>query len=87
VVKNLQTAGYLGLAMEAQMEDRRLQRFFNSYPVVKRAAVALHRDGTFDIETYDEPTDYREFLALVSAFWVVAKHRPRALRELTEVAA
>lgn len=87
VCKNLQTAAYYGLALEASIEDRKLQKFFNSYPVVKRAAVALHRDGTFTVEQYTEPTDYREFLALAAAFWVVAKHRPRAWRELAEVAA
>jgi len=87
VCKNLQTAAYLGLAMEASLEDRKLQKFFNSYPVVKRKAVALHKDGTFTVEPYDEPTDFREFLALTTAFWVVAKHRPRAWRELAEVAA
>jgi hypothetical protein len=87
VCKNLQTAAYYGLALEAAVEDRHLQQFFNSYPVVKRKAVALHKDGTFTVEPYDEPTDYREFLALASAFWVVAKHRPRAWRELAEVAA
>jgi len=87
VCKNLQTAAYYGLALETSMEDRTLEKFFNSYPVVTRAAVALHRDGTFTVEAYREPTDYREFLALAAAFWVVAKHRPRAWRELAEVAA
>jgi hypothetical protein len=86
VCKNLQTAAYYGLAMEAAIEDRKLQKFFNSYPVVQRAAVALKADGSFTIEQYREPTDYREFLALASAFWVVAKHRPRAWRDLAEVA-
>lgn len=87
VCKNLQTAAYYGLALEASMEDRRLEKFFNSYPVVRRAAVALHRDGSFTVEDYRDPTDYREFLQLVAAFWVVAKHRPRAWRDLSEVAA
>jgi len=87
VCKNLQTAGYYGLALETAVEDRTLQKFFNSYPVVKRGAVALHKDATFSIEMYTEPTDYREFLALATAFWVVAKHRPRAWKELAEVAA
>lgn len=87
VCKHLQTAAYYGLALETAVEDRTLQDFFNAYPVVRRGAVALHRDGTFTIEMYTEPTDYREFLALAAAFWVVAKHRPRAWRELAEVAA
>lgn len=87
VMKNLQTAAYYGLALETQAEDRHLRDFFERYPTVGRAAVALHRDGSFTLEPYTEPTDYREFLALVTAFHVVAKHRPRAWRELAEVAA
>jgi len=87
VAADLQTAGYLLLALESAIEDETLQRFFTDHPVVRRYAVQLRKDGTFAVEPFTEVTDAREFLALVNAFHVVAKHRPRAWRELDEIAA
>jgi hypothetical protein len=40
-----------------------------------RYAVQLRRDGTYRVEAYTAPSDYPEFLALLRAREIVAKHR------------
>jgi hypothetical protein len=87
VAADLQTAAYLLLALESSLEDETLQTFFTDHPVVRRYAVQLRKNGTFVVEPFTEVTDTREFIALTAAFHIVAKHRPRAWRELDEVAA
>lgn len=77
VAKNLQTAAYLGLAHEWAEEgpDPQLQKFLTDYPTIKRYAVALRRDGTFKLEPYKDPADFRKFLTLNEAQRIVAAHR------------
>lgn len=75
--KNLQTAAYLGLAHEWAEEgaDAALARFLAEHPTIKRYAVALRRDGTFKLDPYRDPTDFRKFLVLNEAQRIVAVHR------------
>lgn len=87
VAADLQTAAYYGLALETAQDDPLLGKFFETYPSVRRFAVQLRKDGSFLLEPYTAPTDYREFCTLVSAYHVVAKHRSRIPRDLPEVAA
>jgi hypothetical protein len=75
VAKDLQTAAYYGIALEWSEVDEDLSAFFLAHRVVKRYAVALRRDGTFRLEPYNDPTDYRKFLILVEAQRIVAAHR------------
>jgi hypothetical protein len=86
VAAELQTAAYLGFALEWASEDDALARFFAKHPIVKRYAVQLKKDATFRVEAYAAPTDYREFLALVTARRVVEKRRGAWVDELAEVA-
>lgn len=83
VCKWLQTSAYEGLAREWASEDPALAAFFDEHPFVKRYAVELRRDGTFQLQAYTASTDYREFLTLVTAQQIVAKYRG----ERVEVAA
>jgi hypothetical protein len=78
VAKNFQTAAYLGLALDWEHEpdaDPRLADFFARHPHVKRYAVALRRDGTFRLEAYNDPADFRKFLVLVEAQKIVRARR------------
>jgi len=85
VSKDLQTAGYLGLALEWAEEpdaDPRLRQVLQQCPVIKRYAVALRKDGTFQFCPYSDPTDFRKFLTLVEAQHIVrTRHVDR--REVT----
>lgn len=78
VCKWLQTAAYEVLAREWASEDPQLAAFFAAHVFIKRYAVALRKDGTFQLEPYLSPSDAREFLALVTAQQIVAKYRPTA---------
>ena len=62
--KDLQTSAYLSMAYEASLEDARLAQYLDVHPVVKRFAVLLRRDGTFQIHQYADPGDFRRFLQL-----------------------
>jgi hypothetical protein len=75
VCKWLQTAAYEGLAREWAHDDPALAAFFAAHPFLKRYAVELRRDGTFQLQAYTSPGDYREFLTLVAAQQIVAKYR------------
>lgn len=75
VGKNLQTAAYHMLALEWASEDDALARFIATYPVIRRYAVGLRRDGTFRLEPYADPLDARKFTTLVEAQRIVAEHR------------
>jgi hypothetical protein len=80
VAKNLQTAAYHGLAMEwaAEKEDPALGLFMAQHRVIRRYAVQLRKDGTFVVEPYVNPTDYRQFMVLLEAQRVVDAHRGEA---------
>lgn len=73
--KSLQTAGYELLAREWAADDPALAAFFAEHAFIKRYAVALRKDGTFSLEAYTAVSDAREFLALNTAFQIVAKYR------------
>jgi len=75
VAKDLQLAAYLGLALEWQSEDLALADFLRPRSTVSRYAVALRKDGTFALEPYTAPTDYRRFLTLVEAQQIVASYK------------
>lgn len=74
VAKDLQTAAYHALATEwaAEGDDQLAEFLRTARGVVDRYAVALRRDGTFALERYTHPRDYRDFLALVGANRIVA---------------
>jgi hypothetical protein len=52
---------------------------------LKRYAVQLRKDGTYRVESYTAATDYQEFLVLLRACEIVARHRGR-WAEMSEVA-
>jgi hypothetical protein len=78
VAKDLQTAAYHALAFEwATEDDLELSNFLaRARGVVRRYGVALRKDGTFALEPYAAPSDYREFFALVESQRIVARRRP-----------
>jgi ATP-dependent exoDNAse (exonuclease V) beta subunit len=78
VAADLQTAAYLALALEWAEEVQALSEFFAKHPVVRRYAVQLRRDETFRVEPYAQPSDFRDFLTLVSAQQIVAARRGEA---------
>lgn len=75
VAANLQTAAYLALAQEWKTDDTQLAAFFELHPVVKRHAVRLKKDGTFAVESYSDPKDFRQFRTLVEAQAIVASYK------------
>jgi len=78
VAADLQLAAYVALAMEWASEcdeDPALELFFSQHKVVRRHAVQLRADGTFRVETYADPRDFRDFLTLVAAQQIVARRR------------
>jgi hypothetical protein len=51
--------------------------------LIKRYAVQLRKDGTYRVEPYDAASDYPEFLTLLRAQEIVARHRgSRAFEEV-----
>jgi hypothetical protein len=87
VAKDLQTAAYYAIGTEwAAEDDPDLQAFLDrSRGVLRRYGVALRKDGTFALDPYTSPTDFREFLTLVDAQRIVARRRPQR-EDLPEVA-
>lgn len=81
--KDLQTAGYLALALEWQAHDPALEAFLSAHKFVRRYALQLRRDGTFLVEAYADPRDIAQFLTLADAQRIVAA---RLRREVAEVA-
>jgi hypothetical protein len=77
VAADLQTAAYLALAIEwaGEGDDQRLREFFGAHPVVRRYAVQLRREGSFALEPYTTPSDFREFVTLLAAQQIVAARR------------
>lgn len=76
VAKNLQTAAYYQLALEwGATVDTALGLFFNRYPVVRRYAVQLKKNGTFRLDAYNDPSDFRRFNVLLEAQRIVDAHR------------
>jgi hypothetical protein len=80
VCKDLQTAGYLALALEWQTDDVPLAAFLSAHPMVRRYAVQLRASGSFVVEAYSDPRDLTHFRTLVEAQRIVAARRP--LREV-----
>lgn len=75
VAKDLQTAAYHLLALECASEDDALADFLARYPVIRRYAVGLRKNGTFVLEPYNSPMHVREFVTLVEAQRIVAARR------------
>lgn len=76
VSKDLQTSAYYAMALEWAMGDAQLATFINKTGgVVKRYAVALRKNGTFAVEGYADPTDFRKFMTLRDAQRIVAARR------------
>jgi hypothetical protein len=77
VAADLQTAAYLSLALEwaGETYDRDLTEFFARHAVVRRYGVQLRGDGTFTLEPYTTPTDWRDFATLVAAQQIVDARR------------
>jgi hypothetical protein len=87
VAKDLQTAAYHGLAREWADggHDPALDAFFAGHGlVVRRAAIALKRDGRFSVHAYADPSDWRTFTTLVEAQRIITTRRGE---EWSEVAA
>jgi hypothetical protein len=78
VCKQLQTAAYHALAVEWADEDEELAAFLSKHSVVRRFAVALRKDGTFRLEAYADPRDFRHFLTLVEAQRIVSQFTEKA---------
>lgn len=81
VSKDLQTAAYLGLALEWAQEpdsDPALRAFFDGRRFVHRYAVQLKKTGRFTLHAYRDPADFRKFLTLVAAQRIVAARRSPA---------
>jgi hypothetical protein len=78
VCKDLQTAAYDVLAREYAEASPALGLFLAAHPVIRRYAVALRANGTFQLEAYRDPAARRQFLALVEAYHIVAARRPTA---------
>jgi len=79
VAKDLQTAAYYAMATEwaAAGDDPELLAFLTgSRNVLRRYGVALRHDGTFSLEPYATPSDFRDFLTLVDAQRIVQRRRP-----------
>jgi hypothetical protein len=79
VAKDLQTAAYFALATEWAAEedgDQNLLAFLTrARGVLKRYAVALRADGSFELEPYTAQADFRDFWTLVAAQHLVRRRR------------
>jgi hypothetical protein len=78
VAKDLQTAAYYALALDwsADGDDPELASFLaSSRGALRRYGVELRADGAFSLHPYVGATDFREFLALVTAYRIVATRR------------
>jgi PD-(D/E)XK nuclease superfamily len=77
VAADLQTAAYLALALEwaEDSDDQRLRNYLGVYPVVRRYGVQLLGDGSFRVEAYATPSDWRDFATLLAAQQIVDARR------------
>ncbi len=76
--KDLQTAGYFVLALEWAEHpeaDPRLVDFFSRHTLLRRYGVRLEKTGAFSLHPYTNPSDLRQFLALVEAQRIVRARR------------
>jgi hypothetical protein len=80
--KDLQTAGYLALALEWQADDPALAAFLAAHPVIRRYALQLRADGSFRVESYTNPRDVSHFLALAHAQQIVMMRRRASMAEV-----
>lgn len=79
VAADLQTGAYLGMAYEWADHDPELAEFLKGGAAPARYSVQLRRDGTFKLELYRNPSDYSEFLSLVSARRIVERRKGEAV--------
>lgn len=83
VAKDLQTAAYFSLATEWAAEpdgDPELLAFLTrARGVLKRYGVALRADGTFSLDPYTNPSDFRDFLTLVAAQRITDARKRRSV--------
>jgi len=78
--KDLQTSGYFVLALEwAEYADAdpRLKAFFTRHTLLRRYGVRLEKTGAFSLHPYTNPSDMRQFLALVEAQRIISARRAR----------
>lgn len=75
VAADLQTAAYLGFALEWAAEDADLRAYFDAHKVVKRLSVQLKKDGAFSVTWYRNPSDFSEFIALTTARRIVERRK------------
>lgn len=76
VSKDLQTAGYLVLALEwSRQDDPLLAAFFTEHATVRRYGVRLYGDGHFSLDPYTDPRDIRHFITLVEAQRISASRK------------
>ena len=68
--KQLQTAGYLGLATEWASEDARLAAVLKAFSRWRRASIRLRADGTFQFREYLDPRDYSRVQTLAAAWHI-----------------
>ncbi|HYM24958.1 MAG TPA: hypothetical protein VEU08_17195 [Vicinamibacterales bacterium] len=68
--KQLQTAGYLGMAFEWSAEDAKLAAVLRRFPRWRRASVRLRADGTFQFREYLDPRDYSRVQTLAAAWHI-----------------
>jgi hypothetical protein len=68
--KHLQTAGYLGMALEWRTEDPELAAVLARHQRWRRASVRLRRTGTFVFREYDDPYEYTKFQVLAAAWHI-----------------
>jgi len=83
VAADLQTAGYVALVTEwnTVAEDPILADVLARFPVLRRYAIQLRPDGTFRVEAYTKPTDFRDFFTLLASHHLIAKRRGRRAAE------
>jgi hypothetical protein len=75
--KDIQTAGYLGLAFEWAQEDLTLSAVLDRHRRWRRAGVRLLKSGSFRFVEYTDPCDYHTFLTLAAAYHI---RRDRGVR-------
>jgi hypothetical protein len=79
--KQLQTAGYLGMAMEWASGDPRLADVLGQHKRWRRASVRLMKTGIFRFREYDDQRDYSRFQTLASAWHIRNEFGGVALEE------
>ena len=68
--KQLQTAGYLGVAMEWAAEDSVLAAALQRCQRWRRASIRLRKNGVFQFREYVDPRDYSRIQVLAAAWHI-----------------